>query len=210
MAGKLREPRRNIRPAGESCTSMARSAKRLSVSRFADDLKATFSKNRMVIFLCGPTLTADRASAVLRSRIQRELEEDGFEVVLGEDDGLERLRREFKGIYAHENELNFIKKECGAIVLVADSVGSFCELGLFAHVHTHENTNSRDFILIIDRKFEADVSYLNEGPARAIRDFGIVFYEDFATFDTDKLIKRLQGRRAVYFFDGRGRPAKAA
>ena len=111
-------------------------------------------------------------------------------------------------MYAHENELAFIKKECGAIVLIADSVGSYCELGLFAHKQTHERKNRPDFVLIVDHEFKGKPSYLNEGPARAIDDFGIVFYEDLTTFDCSKVLKRLQGRRAVYLFDGRGRPAK--
>lgn len=182
----------------------------LSVQRFGEDLRAAFSQNRMVVFLCGPSLAEDKESSRLRSRIRDELEADGFEVVLGEDDGLELLRKEFRGVYAHENELSFIKKECGAIVLIADSVGSFCELGLFAYIQTHEDTNRRDFILIVDDKYKDAASYFNEGPARAISHFGAVYYEAFASFDSKKLIERLQGRRATYFLDGRGRPAKGS
>jgi hypothetical protein len=162
----------------------------------------------MVVFLCGPSLSSHGVGAKLRSQLKEILEKANFEVILGEDDGLEALRKEFKGIYAHENEIQFIKKECGAIVLIADSVGSYCELGLFAHVQSHENTNQRDFVLIIDRKFEAIASYLNEGPARAVKDFGVVFYDDLAVFDCSKVLNRLEGRRAVYFLDGRGRPSK--
>lgn len=179
-----------------------------SVDRFGEDLRALFSKNRMVIFLCGPNLSSGHPGAKLRNELMERLETDGFEVVLGEDDGLENLRKEFRGVYAHENELAFIKKECGAIVLIADSVGSYCELGLFAHEQSHEDTNRRDFILIVDRKFKGKSSYLNEGPAKAIDHFGVVFYEDLTTFDCSKVVERLQGRRAVYFLDGRGRPAK--
>jgi hypothetical protein len=183
-------------------------ATKTSVARFGEDLRAVFSENRMVVFLCGPALASDKPGARLRARLKDELEKDGFEVVLGEDDGLEGLRMKFKGIYAHENEVAFIKKECGAVVLVADSVGSYCELGLFAHLHTHEDSNRRDFVLIIDRQFKGTTSYLNEGPARAVADFGVVYYGDLDTFDCSEVLKRLQGRRAVYFLDGRGRPAK--
>jgi hypothetical protein len=113
-------------------------------------------------------------------------------------------------VYAHENEVAFIKKECGAVVLIADSVGSYCELGLFAHIQSHEDTNRRDFVLIVDSEFEGKPSYLNEGPAKAISHFGVVYYANLETFDCGKVLERLQGRRAVYFFDGRGRPAKSA
>lgn len=181
-----------------------------SVERFGQDLRAVFSENRMVIFLCGPSLSSGRNGAKLRGRLKDVLENDGFEVVLGEDDGLEDLRREFRGVYAHENELAFIKKECGAIVLIADSVGSYCELGLFAHVQAHDDTNRRDFILIVDRDFEGAPSYLNAGPAKAVQHFGVVYYEDFGSFDCGKVLERLQGRRAVSFLDGRGRPSKGS
>lgn len=179
-----------------------------SVQRYGEDLRALFSKNRMVIFLCGPNLGSGRPGAKLRNELMERLEADNFEVVLGEDDGLESLREEFSGLYAHDNELAFIKKECGAIVLIADSVGSYCELGLFAHKQSHDDTNRTDFILIVDREFKGKPSYLNEGPAKAIEHFGIVFYEDLTTFDCSKIVERLKGRRAVYITDGRGRPAK--
>lgn len=181
-----------------------------SVERFGQDLREIFSENRMVIFLCGPSLSTGRDGAKLRGRLKDMLEKDGFEVVLGEDDGLENLRKEFRGVYAHENELAFVKKECGAIVLIADSVGSYCELGLFAHVQTRDDTNRRDFVLIVDRKFEGALSYLNEGPAKAVQHFGVVYYEDLANFDCNKVLERLQGRRAVSFLDGRGRPSKGS
>ena len=180
-----------------------------SVERFGRDLKMVFADNRMVIFLCGPSLASERAGAKLRGRLKDDLEKEGFEVVLGEDDGLEELRRQFQGLYAHENELEFIKKECGAIVLIADSVGAYCELGLFAYVQAHDDTNRRDFILIVDREFEHQPSYLNEGPAKAIHHFGVVYYADLLSFDCSEVVERLQGRRAVYFLDGRGRPPKA-
>jgi hypothetical protein len=130
-----------------------------------------------------------------------------FEVVLGEDDGLEEVRLNIANSYAHHNELDFIKKECGAIVLVAGSIGSFCELGLFAHEHT-QNLHNRDFVLFVEDKYKADKSYMNEGPAKAIHDHGLVQYVDFDTASIDGAIARLERRRSVFIRDGRGRPAK--
>src|SRR5262245_24192119 len=95
-----------------------------SVERFRAELEEAFAENPMVVFLCGPSLKRRTAGARLRGRIKKMLEKNGFEVVLGEDDGLEALRLEFKGIYAHMNELAFLRRQCGAIVLIADSVGA--------------------------------------------------------------------------------------
>ncbi len=162
----------------------------------------------MVVLLCGPALKVASPGAALRERLKQALEDRDFEVVLGEDDGLEDIRLTVSKSYAHMNELAFVKKECAAIVLVADSVGSFCELGMFAHEHAVGGGNNRDFVLLVNKDFEKDRSYFSEGPARAIEDFGMVQYVDFATAEVSGIVERLERRRSVYFFDGRGRPAK--
>jgi len=88
-----------------------------SVERFGEGVRNLFKENRMVVFLCGPSLALanDSAGAALRKRIKETLEQEGFEVVLGEDDGLEDVRLTETGGYAHENELEFISRECGLL-----------------------------------------------------------------------------------------------
>lgn len=179
-----------------------------SVIRFEESALKMLDENRMVVFLCGPSLKIDSASSKLRQRLKDELEKRKFEVVLGEDDGLEEVRLNILNGYAHSNELDFINKECGAIVLIADSIGSFCELGLFAHEHALQKDKQRDFILIANKKFEKDTSYFSEGPAKVIADYGLLTYVDFETAAIDPFIQRLERRRSVYFLDNRGRPAK--
>lgn len=181
---------------------------RPSVQQFRAEVEKAFAENPMVVFLCGPSVKRRTAGAKLRAKLQNLLEKEGFEVVLGEDDGLEALRQEFKGVYAHLNELAFLRKQCGAIVLIADSVGAYCELGLFAYEHTKDERKSRDFILIISDKYAGKTSYLNEGPAKAVRDFGALHYADLKDFDCAPILERLQGRRAVFVVDRRGRPIK--
>lgn len=163
----------------------------------------------MVVFLCGPSLALanDSAGAALRKRIKETLEQEGFEVVLGEDDGLEDVRLTETGGYAHENELEFISRECGAVVLVADSVGSFCELGLFVHWLSKNPDRMCDFILLADAQYEGARSYFNEGPAIAADHFGRTLFVDFSNADISPVLKRLKGRRSSHFFAGRGRPA---
>ena len=179
-----------------------------SIERYSEDLKKAFATQRMVVFLCGPALTETRPGAMLRKRIRDELEKENFEVVLGEDDGLENLRLLYGNFYAHENELAFLTRHCNAIVLIADSLGSYCELGLFAYIHAHDRTKQWDFVLVIDQQFKDVASYLNQGPAKAVSDFGVVYYEDLAAFDSTKILNRLAGRRAVTVFERRGRPRK--
>lgn len=179
-----------------------------SVKRWAEELATLHEENHFVVFLCGPTLgeANSRASSALRKKLLKELEDDGFEVVLGEDDGLEELRKQFDGM-AHENELSFVKQESGAVVLIADSVGSFCELGLFAYTHYTDNENQADFILVLDKEFEDAPSYLNQGPRAAIETMGgKVIFGDFSAFDTSLILTRLRMRRTVWVTHGKGRP----
>ncbi|MEN8206100.1 MAG: hypothetical protein ABFS24_08805 [Pseudomonadota bacterium] len=180
--------------------------RKVSVDRFGEELSSIFSGHKMVVFLCGPSLKdLSVEGAQLRSDLKMALEDEGFEVVLGEDDGLEDLRSKY-GHYAHENELQFIQGQCSAVVLIASSPGALCELGLFSYKKAHTDDNKTDFILILDEQFRGKRSYINEGPVTAIDDFGKVFHGDLARFDYSQIIKRLVRRRAVFFTDTRGRP----
>jgi hypothetical protein len=182
--------------------------RRVSVDRFGEELAEVFSTQTMVVFLCGPSLEdLSVEGAQLRQDLRDAMEAEGFEVVLGEDDGLEDLRAMY-GLYAHENELQFIRGQCNAVVLIASSPGALCELGLFAYERVHAEENNTDFILILADRFEGVRSYINEGPATAIEDFGRVFYGNLERFDCQPILDRLIRRRAVYFTDTRGRPPR--
>lgn len=186
----------------------SRMTKKISVQRYAEELAAIFSGQTMVVFLCGPSLSdLSKEGAKLRQQLKEALEAEAFEVVLGEDDGLEDLRAMY-GHYAHENELQFIQGRCNAVVLIASSVGSFCELGLFSYKKAHAEDNKTDFILILNEVFKGQKSYLNEGPASAIDDFGKVYWGDLNNFNVQPVIERLKRKRAVFFTDTRGRPPK--
>lgn len=172
---------------------------------FAEKLAEIFSDNDFVVLLCGPTLKdLDFPGAKLRRQLKEAFETEGFDVVLGEDDGLEEPRLKFD-LYAHENELRFIENHCNAVVLVATSVGAFCELGLFSYIKTHKESHP-DLILIVDEKYKNEESYFNCGPAAAVKDFGTVLFGDLDNFDYSEIIKRLRRRRSVFFTDKTGRP----
>jgi len=55
------------------------------LKRHADELVAAASETPFIVFLCGPKLTANTASARFRARIKERLEQEKFEVILGED-----------------------------------------------------------------------------------------------------------------------------
>ncbi len=178
-----------------------------------DELIRAAQDSPFVVFLCGPTLDADnpQPSAVLRAQLKERLEAEGFQVALGEDEGLEDARLHL-GVNAQDNELEFIRQHCNAVIVIADSVGAFCELGLFSWHYVHENgviKNSTDFILLVDQKYRNDRSYLNEGPFNAVAGFGQAQYVDLGGYPCDDIIARLKSRRGVFTVDRRGRPRKA-
>lgn len=180
-----------------------------SVARYADELAEIFASNKHVVFLCGPSLKdMARPGAKLRSELEEKLTDENFEVVLGEDDGLEELREKYHS-YAHLNEVKFIRNQCNTVLVIASSVGSFCEIGLFSYLRTlpknvEEEWGSADIILLVDESYKDEKSYLNEGPAMAVDDHdGKIFYGDLESFDTTKLLERLRRRRAAWIASGK-------
>lgn len=131
---------------------------------------------------------------------------------MGEDDGLEDARIAI-GANAQDNELEYIRTHCDAVVIVADSVGSFCELGLFSWHHAHKRgliktgTNA-DLILIVDKKHSSARSYFMNGPVQSVNGFGLVLFVDYGRYTGADVIDRLRSRRATYIMDRRGRPRK--
>lgn len=167
-----------------------------------------------VVFLCGPKLAdnATKPSSLLRRVLKERLEHEGFQVVLGEDDGLEDTRLRL-GVNAQDNELEFIRQHCNAVVIIADSVGAFCELGLFSWHFVHQegviqNQHNTDFIVLVDEQYERAESYLNQGPVNAVAGFGQAHFTDFSTDVADTIIQRLSSRRGVFTVDRRGRPRR--
>lgn len=178
----------------------------------SDELLQVASASPFIVFLCGPNLARKNRSAILRKRIKKALEQDGFEVVLGEDEGLDNETIKSIGINPQDNELEFIRKYCGAVVIVADSVGAFCELGLFSWHFVHKDgliDGKRTYcIVLINEKFKNDVSYLNAGPAAAIDVSGRLEFVNFAQYDSREIVRRLRQRRGFSTLDKRVVPGK--
>jgi len=173
-----------------------------SVERHKVDIAEVFRTNKYVVFLCGPKLPNNNGAGqppltpqqACRVTIQKALEEEQFEVVLGEDEGLEHLQNKFK-LDAQSNELAFIKGNANAVVLIAESPGALTELGLFSYVISKMEKNI-DFILILDKNRREEPSYINLGPTTVIKNYGKVHYVDYNSFSANEIITRLMQRRA--------------
>jgi len=183
-----------------------------SAQKFADEFAAAVQDAPFIILLCGPALSDEKPSAQLRQRLLTSLKRANFEVFLGEDEGLEDNRLK-TGINAQDNELEFARTKCNAIIIIADSVGSYCELGLFSWHFSHDdgvlkNDLRTDCIVLIDKKYKKEKSYLNLGPSNSVKHLGgHVEYVDFGKYNLKNIIERLRQRRSVLTLDNRrGRP----
>lgn len=161
------------------------------------------------VFLCGPSLTSETPAAKLRKHVLDVLKSAHYDVFLGEDDGLEDTRLQL-GMNAQDNELEFISRHCNAVIIVAESPGSFCELGLFSWHFTHKagrisKAGNKYFAVLVDQQHRGTRSYVNEGPLKAIGAFGKVHHSDFSGFDLAPLLEQLKEWRAAFLVDRRGR-----
>ena len=171
-------------------------------------LAAARRRDPDVVFLCGPALKSreHKEAADVRREIGKALEEANFKVVLGEDDGLEHLRKKI-GMNAQDNELMFIKNQCDAVVIVAGSVGSFCELGLFSWHYARDIgqiCKGIIFIVVVDKEFHPSKvgrSYFSEGPIRILKGLGTVLYSDFKEFEATEVVETLENVNTIGFLD---------
>lgn len=178
-----------------------------SVSQYESELQEVAEEKLFTVFLCGPTLKdLTKPSAALRQLILDDLRKEGFEVVLGEDDGLMQLQDDFGGD-AQTNEIGFIRKKADAVVLIADSPGSFSELGLFSHYH-FSSERKFPFVLIINDSFDGDGSYIAQGPVQLVEASGKIIFADLENeienYDTEikeSLMKQLKTIRFATLMD---------
>jgi hypothetical protein len=179
---------------------------------FAAGLEEAARETPFRVFLCGPNLSQKKRNpaAALRARIRDLLIQNSIEVVLGEDEGLANPDIKKLGVNVQDCELLYIREHCDAIIIVADSVGSYCELGLFSWHHAHQdgllNAGHKDFILLIDRTYRRRKSYFNLGPATCVNGGkGLIQFVDFKKYKIDKLLKRLTDQRGLAIAASAGR-----
>ena len=219
MAAKNRTRRSSRKTVRRKLPKQLEATQKSFFIEYKAELFTSLNQTRFVVFLCGPAIRNRRSpGAAFRRHLRKQLGKYKIEVVLGEDDGLEEIQRIIGGLNAQDNELEFAKRKCDAIVIIAESPGSFCELGLFSWHYVHKNgelqnktsgASQKDFILVIDKKFEGKSSYIKSGPAEAISAFGAVHYLNLKHKKTDQIINRLLQRRAARVTEKRGRPSKA-
>lgn len=186
---------------------------RKRISRHKDLFMDETKESPYLVLLCSPSPNVFRESKILSitEQIKSELTGNNFDVVMGEELGLQNTQIHSNNDHL-ANELNYIKKKCNAVIIVADSIGTFCELGLFSwHLANDKNFRNKgtDFIVLMDEVQKGVSAYVSDGPFAQISALGKADYIDLDNFDAKPIIDRLIARRTVLRTEQRGRPVGA-
>ncbi len=165
------------------------------------------------VLLCGPSASnlPETPSSRLLEDIRKSLTDDGFDVVLGENAGINTPQIN-TGFNSLSNELEFVKTHCNAVVLIAETAGNWCELGLFSW-HLADSKKLRDgtrFFVLIDESHSKGNDFVKLGPFAYANAFGKAEFADFSQYDSSEIVSNLQILRSVYAIDKRGRPRATA
>jgi len=145
------------------------------------------------MFIAGPYIEREKdrnekvnsstPGKALRFDIYSYYEKRGHNIYLGEDVELKRLGQAQYG--ANNNavffERDYIQKNIDVLIVIPDGPGVFCEFGDWAST---EDT-SKKMLVIIDKRYEGEASYINDGTAKAAKYHGAtIVYEDYNDFNS--------------------------
>lgn len=161
-----------------------------------------------VVLLCAPSTVSNEksGSAKLGLKIRDALVADKFEVVLGEDDGINDPRISSTGNSAID-EFEFVKNKCNAVVILADSIGTFCTLGIVSWnlANDHEPIKEGvDFIVLVNGSHAEKSQFFRRGSYAILEGAGKAEFISFESYDISPIVDRLRSRRSFYTLDRRG------
>lgn len=164
--------------------------KKLEIVERADALKR--ASERYEIFIAGPFIdinkdaddpvNSEKPGKRLRFSVYNHYKNLGHNLYLGEDNELRVLGDKHYGIHSNAAfyERHYIVNNIDALIVFPDGPGAFCELGDWA---TTRSTCSK-MLIVIDKKYEGQPSYINDGTAKAAVTFGAdVRYIDYEDHD---------------------------
>lgn len=160
--------------------------KKLELAARRDEIEREME--RYEIFIAGPYIdkSKDRSDShnsstngkALRFDVVKYYEAKGHNIYLGEDVELKRIGNSHYGAASNAVffERHYILKNIDALIVFPDGPGVFCEFGDWA---TTADT-CKKMLVVIDKKYEGEPSYINDGTAKAAKHFGAtVLYEDY-------------------------------
>ncbi|MGO7751139.1 hypothetical protein ACC708_12460 [Rhizobium ruizarguesonis] len=115
----------------------------------------------------------------IRFQVYQHYKSAGHNLYLGEDHELRTIGEKHYGASSNATffERHYINNSINALIVFPDGPGVFCEFGDWA---TTEVT-CKKMLVVIEKKYEGQNSYINDGTAKAAIHFGAtVIYEDYA------------------------------
>lgn len=183
--------------------------RKLDIVRRADEIKR--AAERYEIFIAGPYIdigkdgNAPENSATeakrLRYHVYKHYEKFGHNLYLGEDQELRAIGEKHYGSHANATfyERHYINDHVDALLVFPAGPGVFCEFGDWATTQA----TCKKMLVVIDKKYEGQPSYINDGTAKAAIHFGAtVIYVNYADLEAiviecDKFIDHLAVRSRI-------------
>lgn len=167
--------------------------KKIELVAKADEMKR--AAERYEIFVAGPFIdvTKDKDDpintashgAMLRFAVYSYYNNLGHNMYLGEDHELRTLGEKHYGSTSNATffERHYINDNIDALLVFPAGPGVFCEFGDWATTRT----TCEKMLVVIDKQYEGQPSYINDGTAKAAMHHGAtVIYEDY--LDPHKVI----------------------
>jgi hypothetical protein len=170
------------------------------------------SQKDFKVLLCGPSLSETERSdgARLNSRLKSLFESEGFDVILGENDGLKNIDFSKHG-NSIVGEFEFVKSSCNAVVIIAETIGAWCELSLFSwQIANDPKARNRavDLIVLISDEHITGNEFFRAGTYSLVNSYGKADFVCLAQYDPTILLERLRGRRLIYATNSARKPRK--
>ena len=157
---------------------------KLVVKRIYEEIFLNIQHSNIDLFLCGGA--SNKSSISNRDQLRKRLEKNkNLSIFYPEDMFMELLGRKKYDLFTLEG---FLAENSDIIMIVCESPGSFTELGAF----TSNNKTLDKLVVLIQKKFKNDKSFIMQGPVRYIESKhknNVIYFNN----DMDDMEKAVKG-----------------
>lgn len=132
------------------------------------------------ILLMGPDMGGDKTGAKLRKELGKRCWELGTTILTEHDDIEQAGKKITGGIHNLTRWEIMVASRSHLVIIIPDSPGSFAELGALAQI----GDICSKMLVIFDKQYEKDDSYIQRGPRRAAEERrAVTLFIDYSRFD---------------------------
>ena len=174
------------------------------IQKFKESIDASIATVSLNVVVMGPNLQEDSDAGRLRKRLIRAAKDYGA-AIQPEHRGLARASRSRLGEGHHLTALEMhLVKVSDLVVLIPDSPGSMCELGLFSF---HQES-ARKMLILVNAEYPRRGTYVADGPlAQAGQNGSTIEYVDYRDLEAcwalvRSRIEQIRGQKSLRMMAG--------